>query len=229
MPNGIMRMNKSKEDIFHHYNALMLSPDIGRIRKMLVRYELFKRSLEVPGDIVECGVFKGVGVAYFLKLLDIFVHGSDKKVVGFDLFEPDEQMIAEYSEGQDRTGFVDEWKKQSNLYEQVNKVLDRLGATHCYELIKGPIEETAGAYVEANRGFRISLLHLDLDVYAGTLAALKHLYPCVTRGGIIVLDEYATAGWGESDAVDEFFASMKDIHIKSAPYAYRPTAYIVKP
>lgn len=222
-------MIKPDEDVFLHYDALMLAADTGRIRKMLVRYELFKKTLDVPGDIVECGVFKGAGVAYWLKLLDIFAHGSSKKVVGFDLFEPDEQLVAEYAEDQDRTDFLDVWKRQSNLYEQVDAALGRLGVVHRYELVKGPIEETAPAYVEANRGFRISLLHLDLDVYAGTLAALKHLYPCVTRGGVIVIDEYATAGWGESDAVDEFCAPMKDVQIKTIPYAHRPAAYIVKP
>ena len=77
----------SEEDIFYHFNKLMLSPDTQRIRKMLVRFELFMKSLEVPGDIVECGVFKGAGIAYWLKLLDIFCHGSDKRVIGFDLFE----------------------------------------------------------------------------------------------------------------------------------------------
>ncbi len=62
-------MNENSEDIFLHYNALLLSSDTSRIRKMLARYELFRRSLEVPGDIVECGVYKGASVAYWLKLL----------------------------------------------------------------------------------------------------------------------------------------------------------------
>jgi hypothetical protein len=220
-----MSIHNSDEDIFRHYNALMLAPDTGRIRKMLVRYELFKKCLDVPGDIVECGVFKGIGVAYWLKLLDIFAHGSGKKVVGFDLFEADEKL---YAGDQDRTGFVEEWRSQSNLLEKADAALSRMGVSHEYELIKGPIEQTALAYVEANRGFRISLLHLDLDVYEGTLAALKYLYPCVTRGGIIVIDEYATPGWGESDAVDEFLASMKDIQIRTMPYAHRPTSYLIK-
>ena len=46
-----------------------------------------KKSLKVPGDIVECGVFKGVGLMYWLKLLKIFVYGEDKRVIGFDTFQ----------------------------------------------------------------------------------------------------------------------------------------------
>ena len=39
---------------------------------MVARYEIFKKALEVPGDIVECVIFKGTGVAYWLKLIDGF-------------------------------------------------------------------------------------------------------------------------------------------------------------
>ena len=37
----------------------------------------------------------------------------------------------------------------------------------------------------------------------------KKFYPHVTRGGIIVFDEYALEKYGESDAVDEFFKIKK--------------------
>lgn len=43
-------------------------------------------SLELPGDIVEIGVFKGTGIAQLLKLREIFIPSSNKKVIGFDLF-----------------------------------------------------------------------------------------------------------------------------------------------
>jgi len=44
------------------YNELLIGPDIERLRKILVRAELFSRVLTVPGDIVECGVLKGAGL-----------------------------------------------------------------------------------------------------------------------------------------------------------------------
>ena len=42
--------------------------------------------MELPGDIVEIGVFKGTGIAQLLKLREIFIPASNKKVIGFDLF-----------------------------------------------------------------------------------------------------------------------------------------------
>ena len=52
-------MNKK---IFDAYNFLLESNDIERVKKILVRYELYKLSQEIPGDILECGVFKGTDI-----------------------------------------------------------------------------------------------------------------------------------------------------------------------
>src|SRR5690606_16006454 len=96
------------------------------------------------------------------------------------------------------------------------------------ELVPGDVIETLPAYVKNNPGFRISLLNLDFDTYYGTKAALEHLYDLVTPGGLIVLDEYGKRGWGESDAVDEFFKN-KAAEIRSVRGSFQPTAYIRKP
>lgn len=77
------------------------------------------------------------------------------------------------------------------------------------------------------RGSRSS--HLDLDTYNGTKAALDALYPRVSRGGVIVLDEYAVRGWGETDAVDEFLEGHLELQPQPVPYSAKPTAFFRKP
>ena len=71
-------------DIFKAYNHLIQSEDTDRIKKISIRYELYKKTISVPEDIFECGVFKGTGLIFWLKLLKIFEPNSFKKVVGFD-------------------------------------------------------------------------------------------------------------------------------------------------
>jgi predicted O-methyltransferase YrrM len=94
-------------------------------------------------------------------------------------------------------------------------------------LVDGDIAETAPSYVNASPGFKISLLHLDLDAAAPTLAALEAFWPRLSRGGVVIFDEYAIDKWSESQAVDAFFAD-KDVEIKTLPYGRTPTAYVVK-
>ena len=83
-----------RTQVWEWYHRLLLSPDIERIRKLLVRYDLFKGSLPVPRDIVECGVLKGAGSLYWLKLLHSYAPGGAKRVMGFDAFCGSRRIIA---------------------------------------------------------------------------------------------------------------------------------------
>ena len=215
-------------NIFKAYNFLIESEDTGRLKKIFARYELFKKTLTVPGDIVECGVFKGTGHIFWLKLLKIFDEHSIKSVIGFDTFENFSDSILEY-EKKSAKKFTKEANYTSNVsVREINKKISKLGMIQRSELIKGDIIKTAKKYTENNKGFKISLLNLDLDTYEGTKSALNEFYKKVSRGGIIVLDEYGKRGWGETDAVDEFLDDHKELEIKSIEYSNQPTAYIVK-
>lgn len=220
--------SRFEEDyIWECYNSLMLSHDLERIRKLLVRYDLFRMSLDVPGDIVECGVFKGVGLMYWLKLIAIFSPGSRKQIIGFDTFGKFADSLLPY-ERATAEAFVSESKVVERIDPaSILKRADDALLGNRVEIVEGDIQKTAIQYVESNPGFRISLLHLDLDAYAGTKAALDAFYPAVSRSGVIILDEYASRGWGESDAVDEFLAD-KHLELKVVPFASKPTAYIIK-
>ena len=96
------------------------------------------------------------------------------------------------------------------------------------ELVKGDACETIPEYVKQNPGLRISLLHLDLDLYEPTLAALEHLYPLVVSGGVVLLDEYAMDGFpGESKAFDEYFGDNRPV-LEKFSYISTPGGYFIK-
>ena len=220
-------MDKSSENIlWDSYNNLLLSSDTDRIRRLLVRYELFKMSLKVPGDIVECGVFKGAGWMYWLKLLDLYAKGEQKRVIGFDTFGAFSDNLLDY-EKVSAKDFTDEAQFSGISPEELLKNAFDQGLMNA-ELVKGEITDTLPKYLKTNRGFRISLLNLDFDTYHGTKTALEYMYEVVSPGGLIVLDEYGKRGWGESDAVDEFFLD-KGIAINALQGSFQPTAYIIKP
>lgn len=218
-------MNKKNQDqIWDNYNKLIISDDLGRIRKMLSRYELFKKTISVPGDIVECGVFKGVGLFLWLKFLKIYLPNSNKRVIGFDMFSHFPKNIEDYEKKTAKKYVADSMFKGTsvkNLLKMASTFIekDRL------ELIKGDITNTANSYVKKNKGFKVSLLHLDLDTYNGTKKSLEAFYPKMSKGGLIILDEYGARGWGETDAVDEFLKDKK-LEINTVENAYSPTAVI---
>ena len=210
------------------YNLLCGGPDRERLRKLLVRYDLFRMAAPLPGDIVECGVFKGTGFMTWLKLLAIYQPGTEKRVVGFDAFsefpepaeEVDKAVVSRLVRESDFRGL-----KPGTLYGMVEAA--GIPKSAC-DLVEGDIRITAREYVAKHPGFRISLLHLDLDLASATNAALEALWPRVVRGGIVVFDEYAIPRWSESEGVDQFLATH-DVTLRAVPFARTPTAYVVKP
>jgi hypothetical protein len=216
----------SQDELWRCYNLLLLSPDLSRIRKLLVRYRLFQMSLDVPGDIVECGVFKGVGLMYWAKLLEIFAPNSRKQIIGFDVFGSFKQVSLR--EEEEEIASQHDQIAEDTSKAAIAAIVEAAGLAHRIELIEGDIAQTASAYVAEHYGRRISLLHLDLDTYAGTKAALTAFWPVVSRGGVFVFDNYALAGMGESQGVDEFFRDI-DVRPLAVQYSETPTAYLIKP
>jgi hypothetical protein len=71
-------------------------------------------------------------------------------------------------------------------------------------------------------------LHLDVDAYAPTLAALEAFYPKVVTGGVVLLDEYAIPAFaGESNALDDYFGG-KPPRVQKFPWLSAPGGYFVK-
>ena len=218
-------MSNLDQELWDSYNNLLLSSDTDRIKKLLARYEIFKEALKVPGDIVECGVFKGVGFMYWLKLIKLFAPEEQRRVIGFDTFASFSDSLLDY-EKKSADLFVNEALFNGANPELIIKKAKSSGFTNS-ELIAGDVLDTIPQYKKCNPGFRISLLHLDLDTYNGTKVVLDNFYDLVTPGGIILFDEYGKRGWGESDAVDEFFKD-KNKTIQAIKNSFQPTSFIIK-
>lgn len=216
-----------EDQMWDSYNFLMKCPDVSRLRKLLARHELFKMSLDIPGDIVECGVFKGTGLMQFLKLHQIYIPGSNKKVIGFDLFHTQPELSGN-DDAQMTNLFTDSNFKGIDPKELEESAKEITGREDRIELVVGDVTKTCKEYSESRPGFRISFLHMDLDVEEPTLKALEALWPKVCRGGVVVFDEYAISRWSESNAIDKFFEDKPNQKIRTLPWACTPTAYIVK-
>lgn len=210
------------------YNELLLHGSLDRFTKMLARYELYKRIIDLPGDIVECGVFKGAGTLYWAKLTQIFNSLSLRRIVGFDTFEGYPTSTSHQYDQVSGAAFIKEAHFSGNPIDAIYTAARNSNIEHRVELVAGDATITIKDYVMRNPGFRIAMLYLDFDVYEPTIIALEALYPLVVPGGLVVFDEYAIRGWGESDAADQFFAT-RNVRYQTVPWALSPTAFIVKP
>jgi hypothetical protein len=203
-----------------HENAFWLSCGSSRLSKALAQYELFKKVLDLPGAIVECGVFKGASFSRFAMLRELLASTQSRRLIGFDTFDrfPETNHQPDVAA---RERFIESAGDTSISVEQLREVLRRKDAESNTELVPGDINETVPASVEEHPELRIALLNIDTDVYEPAVTALEHLYERVVPDGIVVLDDYGVFP-GESSAVDEFFADPP-VRIERFPWAPTPS------
>lgn len=197
-------------------NRFFLTAPVNRISKFVTRLDLFRKVGGLRGEIVECGVFKGVSLAQWIKLRNLLENPFSRRVIGFDTFgtfpeatRPDDDLI--------RSRFVEEAGDQSITAEEFMDGLKTLNLDQNVELVKGDVLETIPAYLEKNPHLRISLLHIDVDLYEPTRQCLKSLFPHVVRGGVVVLDDYG-AFPGANEAVETYFSGT-GYRIQKLPYS----------
>jgi len=204
------------------------------IMKAFAHYEVFLKVKDLPGDIVECGVYRGSSLLTFARFLETFCTGDrTRKVLGFDHFrgladrsEKDglDERVGNTAEGWNSADFRDTLFALVDAFNKDSFVPQRPRI----ELVDGDVCKTAGAYAAEHSGMRISLLHLDMDLYEPTLAALEAFWPRILTGGVVLFDEYAIREWpGESEAVETFFKGAVP-RIEKFSWASAPGGYFVK-
>jgi len=218
------------QDDYDNFNSLIFSPERNIIFKLLMRNRLYDQIRTLHGDIVECGVFKGSGVAAWLKMMDMDAPHDIRKVIGFDFYDP---SFTGDLEGEDKKYMEDVFSRCEKsghadfFVETINEKLLSAGfKPNKFELVKGDITLTSKEYLKTRPGFRISLLYMDLDIEHPTYETLINLWDRIVPGGIIAFDEYAYPVWSEANGVDRFIKEkglkLNKLDIKA------PTAYIVK-
>ena len=206
------------------------------LKRFLAHVELFKLTLDVPGDIAEVGVFRGLGLMTWANLLEAYAIGDRTKVVyGFDNWQGFTELApedgAKVGEVQKEVGGFSPRQYKEEL-EAAIRIFDEdrfIPWKARVKLVEGQVEETAGRFVKDNPGVRFSLVHLDCDLYKPTKAAIEAFWPRLSRGGVMLFDEYAIKDWpGETAAVDEYFADMPNVRVRTLPWTNAPAGYVIK-
>jgi O-methyltransferase len=167
----------------------------------------------IPGALVECGVYMGGNIEVMIRALQR--HGvTDRDIYLYDTFagmpkpeERDDEVLggmaistweAHRTEGDGDKG--SNWMKAG--VELVRQRIEPLGyPDKRLHFVKGLVEDTIPATMPAE----IAILRLDTDFYSSTKHELQHLYPRLSPGGILIIDDYG-AFPGSRTATDEYAA-----------------------
>ncbi len=207
------------------------------MKRFLAHYELFQKTIDLPGDIVELGVYRGTTLLQWANFLEARNIGDRKKrVIGFDNFYGFRKLDPQDGRAQERVGKVAGGFSCEGLEIQLEELISIFDQDRFVpekpriQIVKGEIEKTVPEYMEQHSGMRISLLHFDCDLYAPTKTGLECLWDKVVPGGVVIFDEYAIEPWaGETAAVDEFFKERNlRPRLKTFDWQSTPGAYLIK-
>jgi O-methyltransferase len=182
----------------------MTSPE--RVYSLIEAVKYIERN-QIPGAMVECGVWKGgstMAMALTLKELNS---------VGRDLFLYDTFSGMDISfKGESAKEIFNDLKVSDDssewCFSSIDEVRSNVMSTGYPEdklhFIAGKVEDTIPGVMPE----QISLLRLDTDWYESTKHELTHLYPRLSTRGVIIIDDYGY--WlGARKAVDEYIAEHK--------------------
>lgn len=180
----------------------------------------------IAGDFVECGVWRGGSMFVAARALlhrgsterqlwlyDTFEGMSEPTSADVDLRGAAAAGLLRLHQPDDRLGV---WcRSQLEEVEQTMASSAYPPARICY--VAGKVEET----LPVARPPSIALLRLDTDWYESTRCELEFLYPLLSPGGVLIIDDYGH--WqGCRQAVDDYFAALgQPLHLARMDYTGR--------
>jgi O-methyltransferase len=158
-------------------------------------------ALRIPGEFVECGVWRGYCSAVVADYLDF-----DQVAKTFYLYDTFEGIPPEYdSERHDSPLF-----REEGLYASV---VARFARFPNIRIVRGVVPQSfAEALPE-----RVAFLHLDMNSSKSEIAALEVLFDRISAGGVIVFDDYGWLGYQAQQRAEDSFVNARGHRILELP------------
>lgn len=148
----------------------------------------------VAGDLIEAGSWRGGSSLLMRATLDS-LGAADRTVWVADSFQgfpaPDQSPVQDGGDsgyGGSLAPFFAAFDYLAAPLDDVQESFARLGYAHGIEFVAGFFEQTLPGLAGGER--RWSVIRLDGDTYDVTLLALRCLYPSLSNGGYLIIDDY---------------------------------------
>lgn len=195
-------------DIIRRVEPFTITPP-ERVFALIRAVEYVVRN-KIPGAIVECGVWRGGSM--MAAALALLKESASRDLWLYDTFEgmtaPTPVDIDLH--GRHAASYLAEIERRADAanawvfapLEMVRQAIQSTGyPDERLHYVRGPVEETIPGTVPES----IAILRLDTDWYGSTRHELAHLYPLLSPGGVLIVDDYGH--WaGSRKATDEYIS-----------------------
>jgi hypothetical protein len=184
------------------------------VAKLLYVDELYRMAMQVPGVLMEFGVWRGATFTLLESLRAVHEPYADRRLIGFDTFTgysapaPEDGTGSLVGEGNFSVShaYLDHLEDVLD-YHRVENTLSHLDRV---ELVIGDASERIVEYLDRHPETVVALAYMDMQLYEPTKRCLEAIQPHLVRGSVIAMDELGSAEFpGETIAYREIFGLDK--------------------
>ena len=189
----------------------------AKLAETMYKYELYKKVMNLAGDIAEVGIWQGDTFLLWAKLVKIFEPYNSTQVYGFDWFKGMEPNVGDNQDVKGR--YKGDYGHLQDIIKWLK--LENIALVQNMDIITG-----IKKWVEDRPHLRFKLLYIDCGMKDVMEAAYEYLYPRLVNGGVLLIDHYNfKVSPSESDIIEKYIG---DNIVHQMPWARQPTGYVIK-
>lgn len=186
------------EAVFNNFYKNITSNTVVDKKRCFMLFQLINQSLTLDGDIAEIGVYRGGTAKLFAQIIESKKINKDINL--FDTFDGMPETLKDkdfHKKGDFSTTSLEEVSKYLNSHKQI-------------KYYKGIFPQTSAPIKDKV----FSFIHIDVDIYKSVLDCCEFFYSRMSKGGIMIFDDYGFVSCpGAKSAVDEFFKNKIEFPI----------------
>ena len=177
---GLELNRQARSETLEYLRSLNYMPILIDGRSNLIKLAIDRKLND--GLIVEFGVANGLSINM------ISSYAPDSVVYGFDTFQ----------------GLPDDWSLAQRKSFTLNGIMPKVNKN--VELIKGLFQDSLPIFLASHQFKWVSFIHIDCDIYQSTKDIFDNLGPFITKGTLILFDEF----WNYPDWMNHEFLAFSE-------------------
>lgn len=176
---------RQKEELVGRFrrNTSEIPSGTSWLYHVVLAQEILSLPKGAPGDVVECGCWKGASTAS----LSLVCRAAERRLIVCDSFEglpEDEAEVTHEYPHLNVYGFYRKGMYEGRI-EEVKANIERLGDISVCEFVPGFFSDTLGAALKGPVAFAF----LDVDLATSMRDCLKYIWPLLIEGGAVYTDD----------------------------------------
>lgn len=209
------KMNFPVREVLFNFPVFVGQVNIAR---MLFFYELYKKVIDLSGDIIEIGTYKGASFMLWAKLVKLFENNNMTKVWGCDWFQG-------MNPGKNDNANTEGLYKEAS-YDTLNSLVKLQNLDNLAIVLKMDATKELEPFLNERPYLRFKIVFVDCAMEEVLETSLRLLWPRLVTGGILIVDHFGiSASPMESEILQKYIEGTR---VYQMPFNRHSSGYVIK-